>query len=386
MIAGRASLKSFWVFLILSVWVTAGVGAERKSDPSSSAIFPDRHWEHVNLSEQPDHVAQAAARLRMTLSAGQTTGMMVVVNGRVVFEYGNTAEVSYIASARKSVISMLYGKYVTNRTIPLDTTLRALGIDDEPALLPQELDATVGDLLSARSGVYHPAANLGDASERAPSRGSVKHGGYFLYNNWDFNALGAILEKVTGRSPYDLFSTDIAGPIGLEDWNAEPGAYASFIRNDTGLSRFPAHHFMLSTRDMARLGYLMLRNGRWKDRQVIDRDWVKRSTSLITSAAEVTRTSPFIAGLGYGYLWWIFDPLYFKGSPLAGAYTASGALGQYITVIPQLDMVVAHKTAVPPPRNVHNETYFNTILTRVLELSDRSGSPEAARSQLSVQP
>jgi hypothetical protein len=49
-------------------------------------------------------------------------------------------------------------------------------------------------------------------------------------------------------------------------------------------------------------------------------------------------------------------------------------------------MVVAHKTAVPPPRNVHNETYFNTILTRVLELSDRSGSPEAARSQLSVQP
>jgi CubicO group peptidase (beta-lactamase class C family) len=47
--------------------------------------------------------------------------------------------------------------------------------------------------------------------------------------------------------------------------------------------------------------------------------------------------------LGYGYLWWIFDGPRVP-ERLEGAYTGIGAGGQYITVIPKLDMVVAHKT------------------------------------------
>jgi CubicO group peptidase (beta-lactamase class C family) len=331
--------------------------------------FPGSAWTRI---EDPREVGSDAARieeLRTLLGRGQTTGMMVVVGGRVLFEYGDTSELSYVASVRKSIVSMLYGKYVTNGVIPRGKSLRALRIDDTGGLLPSELDATVGDLLSARSGVYHPAANLGDASALAPARGAVRHGKHFLYNNWDFNALGTILERETGRSIYELFSDDIAAPIGLQDWTTR--AHAETVRNDTGLSAFPAQHFVLSTRDMARLGYLMLRQGRWNGRQVIPKAWVERSTSLVTPASEVARTSPFIAGLGYGYLWWIFDPANHKGTALEGAYTASGAFGQYITVVPRLDMIVAHKTAVPPPRNVTNEAYFSTILPRVVALIDR---------------
>ena len=109
--------------------------------------------------------------------------------------------------------------------------------------------------------------------------------------------------------------------------------------------------------------------------QVIPKDWVERSTRIVTPASEVARTSPFIPGLGYGYLWWVFDPADHtghKGTALDGAYTASGAFGQYITVIPRLDMVVAHKTAVPPPRNVTNEAYFGTILPRAVALVEPS--------------
>jgi CubicO group peptidase (beta-lactamase class C family) len=255
-----------------------------------------------------------------------------------------------------------------NGTIRLDKRLRDIGLDDKGGLLPTELDATIRDLLSARSGVYHPAANLGDASARAPARGSVRPGSYFLYNNWDFNVLGAILERETGQSIYALFSRDLAKPIGLQDWNDDPEAYLQAIRNDTGLSNYPAHHFVLSTRDMARLGYLMLRRGQWAGREVIPARWVEESTGLFTSAEEVARTSPFISSLGYGYLWWIFDPAQSRQTPLKGAYTASGAFGQYITVIPGLDMVVAHKTAVPPQRNVTSETYFGTILPMALSL------------------
>jgi len=342
------------------------VGAQAGPPP---AVFPGVAWERIDSPEAAGVTARLGA-LRATLGGGQTTGMLVVVDGRVLFEYGNTAEVSYIASARKSIVSMLYGKYVTNGTIPLGKSLRALQIDDTGGLRPSEREATVGDLLAARSGVYHPAANLGDASSRAPARGSVKHGTYFLYNNWDFNVLGAILERETGRSIYDLFTSDIAVPIGLQDWIAKPGAYTDAVRNDTGLSQFPAHHFLLSTRDMARVGYLMLRQGRWNGRQIIPAAWVKRSTSRITPARDVARTSPFVAGLGYGFLWWIFDSPQYQGTPLEGAYTASGAYGQFITVVPRLDMVVSHKTAVPPPRNVTTDAYFGTILPQVIAFVD----------------
>jgi CubicO group peptidase (beta-lactamase class C family) len=47
---------------------------------------------------------------------------------------------------------------------------------------------------------------------------------------------------------------------------------------------------------------------------------------------------------GYGYLWWVWDGKLATG-PYEGAYTGLGAVGQHITVIPKLDLVVAHKTA-----------------------------------------
>jgi CubicO group peptidase (beta-lactamase class C family) len=325
--------------------------------------FPGRDWA---AGEPP--AAERADALRALLRAGDSTGLLAVRRGRAIFEYGDVRATSYLASARKSLVSMLYGRYVADGTVRLGTTLRELAFDDVGGLLPSEREATVGDLLAARSGVYHRAANLGDASDRAPARGSVRHGRYFLYNNWDFNALGAILEQVTGRSLYDVFTTDIAAPIGLQDWNPAPGAYRDAIRNDTGLSRHPAHHFVLSTRDMARVGYLMLRNGRWGDRQVLPAAWVRRSSRTVTPAAEVARTSPFIDGLGYGLLWWTFDGDAFRRTPLRGGYTASGAFGQFITVVPRLDLVVAHKTAVPPPRNVGADVYVGRILPAILAL------------------
>jgi CubicO group peptidase (beta-lactamase class C family) len=307
----------------------------------------------------------ATSRLRQNLegvlSGLQTTSMVVLKRGERIFEYGDVKQTSYLASARKSLVSMLYGPSVARGTLQLNKTLADLGIDDMGGLLPIERQATIRDLLMARSGVYHPAANLGDASDRAPARGSVKPGAYFLYNNWDFNALGAIFERVTGRKLYRAFYEDIGEPIGFEDWHEDQQA----IRNDTQKSLFPAHHFVLSTRDMARVGALMLNRGKWRGRQVLPASWVRRTTEIGTPAAEVQRTSPFVKGLGYGYLWWVFDPAAGWDKPLSGAYTASGAYGQFITVIPQRQMVIAHKTAVPPPRNVSADDYIGRVLPAV---------------------
>jgi hypothetical protein len=120
---------------------------------------------------------------------------MAIVGGRVVFEYGNIDTVSYVASVRKSILSMLYGVHVQRGQIDLDATLTTLGIDDRGSLTAMERQARVRDLLTARSGVFHSAANDGDDLARAPARGTQRPGTYFLYNNWDFNVLGTYVGR-----------------------------------------------------------------------------------------------------------------------------------------------------------------------------------------------
>ena len=89
---------------------------------------------------------------------------------------------------------------------------------------------------------------------------------------------------------------------------------------------------------MARLGYLMLRKGKWAcDEQIISEKWVEKSTSVI-STREETGNEYF----GYGYMWWVLDDEE-EPEALQGTYSASGAGGQFIMVVPGLDMVIAVK-------------------------------------------
>jgi len=76
-----------------------------------------------------------------------------------------------------------------------------LGMDDSPdPLTKQEKQARVVDLLRARSGVYHPVDFESPAQiSSRPPRGSHAPGTFWFYNNWDFNALGTIFEKKTGK-------------------------------------------------------------------------------------------------------------------------------------------------------------------------------------------
>ena len=238
---------------------TAGIDARRRPTRTASGIFPGAEWERI---ADPKTVGYCADKLDLVTARAKgfsTTAMMAVVGGRVLYEYGDVATVSYLASVRKSVLAMLFGKYVKNGTIQLDKTLAELGIDDHGGLLPSEKEATIADLLGARSGVYHEASNAGDDLASAPPRGSQKHGTYYLYSNWDFNALGTIFEQETKQGIYDALEKDLARPIGMRDFDR-----ASHSRSgDAARSIHLAYHMNFSTRDMARIGYVMLRNGEW---------------------------------------------------------------------------------------------------------------------------
>lgn len=269
-----------------------------------------------------------------------TTGLMVVVGGEVIHSYGNVSELSYIASCRKSILSMMLGKYVEDGTINLSRSMNDLGIDDIGGLLPIEKTATIFNCITARSGVYHAASNSGDDSNYAPERGSKTPGSDFLYNNWDFNVAGTIFENLTGRNIYSVFQSDLAIPLQLQDFSLSAQRKGGTLT----ISKFPAYHFYLSARDLARLGYLMLRKGKWHNTQIISKNWVETSTLAYTKVNQMNPTFRKSDSFGYGYMWWVWD-----GSDNQGAYqngyTAIGAGGQFITVLPALDMVITQKTA-----------------------------------------
>jgi CubicO group peptidase (beta-lactamase class C family) len=320
------------------------VGSQATAQVSGDPVFPGTRWEYVWRSPEslegygwsPEGLQQAWEFVR---DSANTTGLMVVDGGRVVFQFGDVEDLSYLASVRKSVLAMRYGKHVEDGTIDLERTLEELGVDDIGGLLGVEKQATIHHLITARSGVYHPASNGGDNLADAPERGSQQPGTYMLYSNWDFNASGAIFEQLTGVNIYDALEEQLAIPLGFQDWNRA----VQRKRGNLAISRNPAYHMWISTRDMARIGYLMLREGRWEDEQVISRDWVRRISSVVTPLEEMNPSRRREGYLGYGYMWWVFDGPGAAG-PFEGAYTARGAVGQWITVMPAVDLVIAHKT------------------------------------------
>ena len=170
-------------------------GALAQSQPR----YPGAAWDEVPLS-QSGWSAQRLDIARDYSHAKGSAAVVVVQHGAVVASWGDTATNLLLNSARKSLLSALMGIAVGNGQVHLDDTLARLGIDDiPPALTEAEKQATVRDLLEARSGVYHDA-NYETPSMRLlrPARGSHPHGTYWYYNNWDFNALGAIYEHATG--------------------------------------------------------------------------------------------------------------------------------------------------------------------------------------------
>ncbi len=324
--------------------------------------FPVVNWER-DTNALPRATVQELDSYLHTLD---TTALVVVQHGRIIYQYGDIARPSYLASARKSVLSMLYGPYVANGKLNLDATLKDLHLSDVGGLLPGEKRAKLVDLITARSGVYHPAANAGDLLFMAPKRGSKEPGTWWLYNNWDFNAAGAAFEQVTGTNIYDAVRDHLALPLRMQDFDRRRQQKSG----DNARSRYPAFHMWLSARDMARLGLLMLHQGQWGDQQLIPAEWVHRSTTVRTPSRDLRPWELRAGRLGYGYMWWVWDGPATAG-PYRGAYTALGAYGQYLTVLPALDMVVVHKTW--PTGNVGLRAYF-----RLLGLITREAPASAA--------
>jgi CubicO group peptidase (beta-lactamase class C family) len=335
----------------LAVTVAAAVVAVSSLTPRlasqskpAAPVFPGTTWAKWDRPEDVNYKPARLDAVRAWLRAGQTKALFVAVDGKELFSYGDVSAVSKVASVRKSVLAMLYGSYVAQGTIDLSKTVVELGLTDVQPFLEVEQSATLRHLLMARSGIYLPSGNE-ELTSLSPRRGSFSPGAYFQYQNWDFNAAGAAFESLTGKSIYDALESDLARPLGMQDFDRRRQTKVDNLPE----SRFPEYEMRLSARDMARLGHLMLRQGRWRDRQVIPAAWVKEITTLVTPVRDLhpgwLSSTAQSRRWGYGMLWWVWESDNIPGTTTGlyeGAFTAWGAFGQYITVIPVLDLVIAH--------------------------------------------
>lgn len=142
--------------LVLGV---GGAPVVPRARAAGEPTFPGRAWQAgdpAGSNWSLHHLKQAEDLAR----ALGTTAVLVVEGGRVLAQWGKIAQPVRVASVRKSLLSALYGIAVAEGKIDLSKTLGELGIDDRPpGLADAEKKATVRDLLTARSGVYHEAAS-----------------------------------------------------------------------------------------------------------------------------------------------------------------------------------------------------------------------------------
>lgn len=295
-------------------------------DSSVKGQNPNETWGKYKYIEQAGFSPEKLHIAKEYYDSLQSSAFMIIQNGKVVVDWGDINRRFKTASIRKSLINSLYGIYSGNGTIDLNMTIGQLNITDLDSLSELEKSAKIIHLLKARSGIYHKAAAEPDwVKDIRPKRNSYPPDSIWFYNNWDFNVLGTIFEKLTKTSFYTAFDNDIATPLQMQDYRVMDGEY--FYEPECSIH--PAYHLKMSARDIARYGQLFLQKGRWNDKPIISKEWVEKSTYPVSKHGGGTKL-----GRWYGYLWGVSE--YYSDYRM---YFASGTGGQFLAVFPTENLI-----------------------------------------------
>ena len=269
------------------------------------------------------------------------------------FNGARAARPANVKSVSKSIISALVGVAIDRSLVPgpetpIQTYFPELAKDRDD----RKQRITVEDLLTMRSGLETTSnRNYGAWVQ---SRNWVQHalakplfampGTEMEYSTGNTHLLSAILTKATKTSTWQFAQEALAKPLGftLPRWPQDPqGIY------------FGGNDMLLTPRQMLSFGELYLRRGKSvkgsDPAQVVSEKWIERSF--------VPRGYSRISGQRYGYGWWMRE--------LAGhqAYFAWGFGGQYIILVPDLELVVVTTSAstVAEDRRTHRRTLFELV-------------------------
>jgi CubicO group peptidase (beta-lactamase class C family) len=291
--------------------------------------------------------------------------LLVSWRGSLVVErYYNGARASSpanIKSASKSVISALVGIAIDSGSIegvrqPIAHYFPSL---NGPKADVRKRAITIEDLLTMRSGLqstsnryYGAWVQSGNWVQYALDRPLLAEPGTDMdYSTGSSHLLSAILTKATGKNTWQYAQEVLAKPLGfsLPQWPRDPqGIY------------FGGNDMLMTPRQMVAFGELYLKKGNVSGRQVVPASWV--------DASFVPRTRSRWSDQTYGYGWWARE---LAGQDVRFAW---GFGGQYIFVVPALDLVVVttSSSTADESRRSHRRTVFDIVEQLVIEPLARS--------------
>jgi CubicO group peptidase (beta-lactamase class C family) len=299
------------------------------------AYWPTDGWRVAT----PEAAGIDPAKLDQMIEAVDSRGigadsLMVIRHGYIVsdayFEPYNPWENHIIYSCTKSVVSTLIGIAIDEGYIDADLDQRVMDIfSGRTPRNPSDWksDMTLRDLLMMSAGfdardsyLYNWEGLDGLHGARDAIRYMLdlemafEPGSRFEYTNGVSHLLSCIITEATGMSALEFAEEQLFEPMGITgaEWSTDSQG------NNWGYS-----NLRITPHDMAKFGYLFLHGGEWDGEQVVPRIWVEEATSEQIDAGTLLD--------GYGYQWWASDDGYFS---------AIGYMGQFIHVVPELDLIM----------------------------------------------
>jgi CubicO group peptidase (beta-lactamase class C family) len=274
--------------------------------------------------------------------------LLVAQRGTVILEkYFNGRRATTpanVKSVSKSVIAALVGIAADRKVLTLDAPIEKY-FPDLPELKRR---ITIEDLLTMRSGLestssrnYGAWVKSGNWVRFALARPLVAEPGtQMIYSTGNSHLLSAILTRATGKGTWQFAQEALAKPLGfsLPQWTRDPqGIY------------FGGNEMLMTPRQMLAFGEMYRNDGQASGRQIVSKDFVDETFE--------PRGRSRISGREYGYGWWMRE--------MAGrrAYYAWGFGGQYIYIVPSLDLTIVSTSspAVSEDRRDHRRTVDEII-------------------------
>ncbi len=349
------------------------VSAAASKDAATSVYFPPPEsqggWRMVEKESEIESIGGMDAKkmdgLRRWLlqSDDRPFAAVVIRHGAIVLqvERGNSAihDARRVASVSKAVCATVLA--IASEKSRQGLTPHKMSFDDlafqfipwaHPLSDPRKGAITVKQLLNHTSGICPEAVGapndgnweyvLGLSGDPRTASLAFAPGTACGYSTHALAHASLVCETVTGM-PYDEFAVQaLFRPLGIEKW-----WFQSYEGGD-GIGRHPSHGIGMPARDLARIGYCMLRDGRWADQQVIP-SWFVRETAAPTHGVHTPEMRWQLNPAVFSHGWELparHDPSSGKqidGIPADARYKP-GSGGQLLAFVPSLDLVIARQT------------------------------------------
>ena len=267
---------------------------------------------------------------------------LIIKNGYIAAQWGDITRVDMTFSVTKSFLSTMAGLAIDNGLIRNVSDKVAAYLWDDVYAGDHNSKITWDHLLTQSSDWSGTLFDCNDWADRPPKEGGIddwknrkltEPGTVFEYNDVRVNLLAYSLLQVWRKPLPMVLKEKVMDPIGASTTWRWYGYENSFVNIDGLMMQSVSgggHHgggIFISAVDQARFGLLFLRNGKWKNQQLISPKWI--------SAAHQSS----VPNKDYGYMWWINATKKWKDvSPTV--YFAVGFGGNYIVIDNEHDLVV----------------------------------------------